>query len=76
MHRFNEAEKSIRQEMQIDTERHYRRAQFLLGLILVARNEIITGTQALREYLAGAPDPGDVRTANAMLSRLALLAAK
>jgi tetratricopeptide (TPR) repeat protein len=76
MHRFNDAEKSIRQEMQIDSERHYRRAQFLLGLILVARNEIITGTEALREYLAGAPDPRDVKTANAMLSRLALLAAK
>ena len=76
MHRFNEAEKSIRQEMQIDTERRYRRAQFLLGLILVARNEIVTGTQALREYLASAPDPRDVKTANAMLSRLALIAAK
>jgi tetratricopeptide (TPR) repeat protein len=76
MHRFDEAEKSIRQEMQIDTDRRYRRAQFLLGLILVARNEVVTGTQALREYLAGAPDPGDVKTANAMLSRLALIAAK
>lgn len=76
MHRFNEAEQSIRQEMQIDTERRYRRAQFLLGLILVARNEIVTGAQALREYLAGAPEPGDVKTANAMLSQLALIAAK
>lgn len=76
MHRFNEAEKSIRQEMRIDTERRYRRAQFLLGLILVARNEIVTGTQALREYLAGTPDPSDVKTANAMLSRLDLIAAK
>ncbi|HVV46815.1 MAG TPA: tetratricopeptide repeat protein [Bryobacteraceae bacterium] len=76
LHRFNEAEKSIRQEMQIDTERRYRRAQFLLGMILVARNEIVTGTQALREYLAGSPDPADVKPANAMLSRLALLAAK
>lgn len=76
LHRFNEAERSIRQEMQIDTEHRYHRAQFLLGLILVARNEILTGTQALREYLAGAPDPGDVKTANAILSRLDLIAAK
>jgi tetratricopeptide (TPR) repeat protein len=76
LHRFNEAEKSIRQEMQIDTQRRYRRAQFLLGMILVARNEILTGTQALREYLAGSPDPADVKPANAMLSRLALVAAK
>ncbi|HEY4086704.1 MAG TPA: tetratricopeptide repeat protein [Bryobacteraceae bacterium] len=76
MHRFSEAERSIRQAMQIDTERRYRRAQFLLGLILVARNQIVTGTQALREYLASAPDPGDVKTANAMLDRLALVAAK
>ncbi len=76
MHRFNEAERSIRQEMQIDAERRYPRAQFLLGLILIARNENVTGGQALREYLAGAPEPGDVKTANAMLSRLALIAAK
>jgi tetratricopeptide (TPR) repeat protein len=76
LHRFDEAEKSIRREMQIDTEGRYRRARFLLGLILVARNEIVNGTQALREYLAGSPDPGDVKTAKAMLNRLALLAAK
>jgi tetratricopeptide (TPR) repeat protein len=76
MRRFPEAEKSIRQEMQIDTARHYKRAQFLLGLILVARNEVITGAEALREYLAGSPDPGDVKPANAVLSRLALIAAK
>jgi tetratricopeptide (TPR) repeat protein len=76
MRRFNEAERSIRQEMRLDTQRRYRRAQFLLGLILVARNEVVTGAQALREYLAGTPDPADVKPANAMLNRLALIAAK
>ena len=76
LHRFNEAEQSIRQEMQLDRNRRYRRAQFLLGLIQVARNEIVTGAQTLREYLAASPDPQDVKTANAMLSRLDLIAAK
>jgi tetratricopeptide (TPR) repeat protein len=76
MRHFDEAERSIRQEMKLDTARHYRRAQFLLGLILVARNEVSTGAETLREYLAGSPDPADVKPANAMLNRLALIAAK
>jgi tetratricopeptide (TPR) repeat protein len=70
MRRYNEAERSIRQEIQVDAGRHYRRAQFLLGLILVAKNEIARGSQILRDYLASSPDPADVKAANAMLSRL------
>jgi tetratricopeptide (TPR) repeat protein len=70
LHRFNEAERSIRQEIQIDSAQRFQRARFLLGLILVARNEISTGTQMLRDYLAASPDPEDVKVANSMLSRL------
>ncbi|HVY92843.1 MAG TPA: tetratricopeptide repeat protein [Bryobacteraceae bacterium] len=76
LHRFNEAERSIRQEIQLDPRRQYKRAQFLLGLILVARNEIATGAQMLRDYLASSPDPGDVKAANTMLARIDTLAKK
>ncbi|HVW09621.1 MAG TPA: tetratricopeptide repeat protein [Bryobacteraceae bacterium] len=76
LHRFHDAETSIRQEMQLDTQHHYRRAQFLLGLILVARNEVAPGAQVLREYLASSPDPVDVTPANAMLRRISTLNAK
>jgi tetratricopeptide (TPR) repeat protein len=76
LHRFDDAERCIRREMQLDQQHQYRRAPFLLGLILVARNDVSSGSRILRDYLASSPDPADVTAANALLRRIELRAAK
>ncbi len=67
---FDEAERSIRAEIKLDPQFRIRRAQFLLALILIARQDTVGGVAVLHNYLAASPDPRDVKNANDILSRL------
>ena len=74
--RFDEAERSIRTELKLDPGMKNRRAPFLLGLILVSREELPEAAETLRSYLAGSPDPDDVGPAKLMLTKLSPQARK
>jgi hypothetical protein len=51
-------------------------AQFLLALILIARQDTEGGAAVLHSYLAGSPDPRDVDNAKNILGRMQPYAAK
>ena len=70
LRRYDQAEKSIRTEIGMDPQFRNHRAQYLLGLILIARHDTTEGSDALRSYLATAPDPRDVVAAKTLLSGL------
>jgi Flp pilus assembly protein TadD len=76
LHRFAEAEASIRAEMKLDPQLQYPRSQFVLGLILIARHDVEGGTASLRNYLASSPDPRDVATASALVNQPMNIASK
>lgn len=67
--RYEQAERSVRAELKLDrgTNPH---ADFLLGLVLIARQDPEGGAEALRNYIAAAPASPDVATAKKELSRL------
>ena len=67
---FDEAERHIRTEMKLDPQFQYRRSEYVLGLILIARHDAEGGAEMLRDYLASSPNPRDVDTARTILSRL------
>jgi tetratricopeptide (TPR) repeat protein len=73
---FEEAERSIRAEIKLDPQFRIKRAQFLLALILIARQDTVGGAAVLHNYLAASPDPRDVDNAKTILSRLQPVAAK
>lgn len=69
MGRFDQAERSVRAEIKLDHGQNPR-ADFLLGLILIARKDLQGGAAALRTYIASAPGSPDVASARKELSRL------
>lgn len=73
---FDEAERSIRAEIRLDPQFRIRRAQFLLALILIARQDTDGGVAVLHNYLASSPDPRDVDNAKNILTRLQPIASR
>jgi len=69
LQKLEQAEKSIRTEIDMDPQCRNHRARYVLGIILIARHEDVEGSDALRSYLASSPDPRDVATAKTALSR-------
>jgi tetratricopeptide (TPR) repeat protein len=67
LRRFDQAERSIRAEMKLDKN---PRAQYLLGMVLIARNDLKGGAEALRSYLATSPKPEDAAAAKKELTRV------
>jgi tetratricopeptide (TPR) repeat protein len=65
--RFDQAERSVRAEIKLDKN---PRAQYLLGLVLIARKDLRGGAEALRIYLASSPKPEDAELARKQLSRV------
>jgi hypothetical protein len=68
LHKLDQAEKSIRTEIDMDPEFRNHRARYVLGMILIARHDNVEGSDALRSYLASSPDPRDVTTAKTALN--------
>lgn len=69
MGHYAEAERSVRAELKLDRGKNPQ-ADYLLGLVLIARQDLEGGAEALRNYIAAAPPSADVATARRELSRL------
>lgn len=67
--RFDLAERSVRAELKLDSGKNPH-ADYLLGLVLIARRDLEGGAQALRTYIAAAPRSEDVSSARKELSRV------
>ncbi len=66
---FDEAERSIRAEMDFDPKTQHPRSGYLFGLILLARNDVSGAAAALRKYLSTSPDSRDVDSAKDLLAQ-------
>jgi len=66
--KFDVAERDVRAEMKLDRGGNPR-AQYLLGLILIARKDMAGGAAALRIFIAAAPNAPDAEMAKKQLSR-------
>ncbi|HVY92842.1 MAG TPA: tetratricopeptide repeat protein [Bryobacteraceae bacterium] len=75
LQRYEAAERSIRSEIRLDQDKNPR-AKFLLGLILIARNDLTGGADALRAFLKVAPAGRDAEIAKQQLTRAESLASK
>ena len=67
--RFDRAERSVRAELKLDNGR-IPQADYLLALVLIARQDLAGGAAALRSYIASSPKTQDAETAKRELSRL------
>lgn len=67
--RFDRAERSVRAELKLDNGSNPH-ADYLLALVLIARQDLAGGAAALRSYIASSPKAEDVETAKRQLSRL------
>lgn len=65
---FEQAERSLRAELKLDAKNAH--AEYLLGMVLIARRDLQGGAQALREYIAFAAKTEDVTPAKRQLSKL------
>jgi tetratricopeptide (TPR) repeat protein len=75
LQRYEAAERSIRAELRLDANRNPR-AKYLLGLILLARNDLTGGAEALRAFLKVAPAGADAEMAKKQLLRVESQSAK
>jgi tetratricopeptide (TPR) repeat protein len=75
LQRYEAAERSIRAEVRLDQDKNPR-AKYLLGLILLARNDMTGAAEALRGFLKVAPAGPDAEMAKKQLLRAESLAAK
>ena len=67
--RFDRAERSVRAELKLDNGRNPQ-ADYLLALVLIARQDLAGGAAALRSYIASSPKTADAEMAQRELSRL------
>ena len=67
--RYEQAERNIRTALRLDQGKNPQ-AHYLLGLVLIARQDFENGAEALRNYIASAPASPDVATARRELSRV------
>jgi tetratricopeptide (TPR) repeat protein len=67
--RFDMAERSVRAEIKLDRGQNPR-AEYLLGLVLIARKDLTGGADVLRKYIQTWPHSGDVDSAKKQLSRI------
>jgi tetratricopeptide (TPR) repeat protein len=66
--RFEQAERSVRAELKLENN---PRAEYVLGLVLIARKDYNGGADALRTYLASSPKSEEADIARKQLIRIA-----
>jgi len=69
LQRYEAAERSIRAELRLNADGNPR-AKYLLGLILLARNDVTGGSEALRAFLKNAPAGAEAEMAKKQLLRV------
>jgi tetratricopeptide (TPR) repeat protein len=67
--RYEAAERGVRTELRLDQGRNPQ-GVYLLGLVLIAREDFQGGAKALESYLALAPSSSDASTARRELGRI------
>jgi tetratricopeptide (TPR) repeat protein len=67
--RYDIAERNVRAEMKLDRGKNPR-AEYLLGMILIARKDLQGGAEALRTYIRSAPPSAELDMAKRQLSRV------
>jgi tetratricopeptide (TPR) repeat protein len=67
--RFDRAERSVRAALKLDNGKNPQ-ADYVLALVLIARQDLAGGAAALRSYIASSPKTADAETAKRVLSRL------
>ena len=70
LHRFKEAEDSIKRAIELDVDRQLVRAAYLLGLILEDNGDRAGAIQAFDEYIHQSPKPADANDVRAHMERL------
>jgi tetratricopeptide (TPR) repeat protein len=65
--RFEQAERSVRASLRLDKNVH---AEYLLGMVLIARKDLRGGADALRAFLASSPKAEEADLAKKQLSRI------
>jgi tetratricopeptide (TPR) repeat protein len=72
---FEAAEKSARRGLQVDTEHHVPKLEYLLGLVLLKKPDYPGAAQHLRAFLSLATQPAEVAEAQKQLDAIARLSA-
>jgi tetratricopeptide (TPR) repeat protein len=67
--RYDRAERSVRAELKLDNGKNGP-GDYLLALVLIARQDLSGGAAALRSYIASSPKSADVEMAKRQLSKL------
>lgn len=75
LHNLDAAEKSARRAVSADTEHHYPKVQYLLGLVLMQKQDYPGAMQSMQQYLQMAKAPADVSEAQKQLENLKKLTA-
>jgi tetratricopeptide (TPR) repeat protein len=70
------AEKNVRQALKLDTQHRYPQSTYLLGLILVQRQNFADAAEQFKAYLKLAPDADDAPTAKEKLEQIAKISAQ
>jgi protein O-GlcNAc transferase len=65
--RFEQAERSVRASLRLDKNAH---AEYLLGMVLVARKDLRGGADAFRTFLASSPNSEEADMAKKQLTRI------
>jgi Tfp pilus assembly protein PilF len=67
---YDEAERTARTAIQLDTRHQNPREDFLLGLILIAKEDYKGGATMLKSYMDAAPNAGDLEMVRGELARI------
>ncbi len=67
---YNEAEGAVRNAIRLDTRRQNPRADFLLGLVLIAKEDYKGGATMLQSYIDATPHAEDLEMVRGELARI------
>ena len=75
LHNPDAAEKSVRQGLRVDDQHQIPKMEYLLGMILLQKQDYPGATEHMTEYLHLVKDPADIAEANKELTEIARLSA-
>jgi uncharacterized protein HemY len=70
LNKSDEAENAAREGLKIDKERRVPRLSYVLGLILMGKNQLSESAKCLRTYLELAPNAKDAAVVHEQLIKL------
>lgn len=75
LQRYDEAEKSAREGLKVDTQHRFPRMEYLLGVVLVQRRNYSEAVEHMRNYLRLDPHAADAGTVTQQVAELEKVAA-